>query len=212
MVGAILRRTLLALLAPLLLAACGTPAWAPDEDVARARYVHNGPTELVLYTMVNNRTGQGGHTGLMINGSQRVLFDPAGSWRHSHAPERNDVFYGMTPTMERFYIAYHARETWHLVVQRIEVPLAVADRAIRLAEQAGPVPNAYCTQSTSRILRQLPGFESLPQTFHPVRLSTAFGALPGVTTDHIYSDLPDDAVPERLRAQELRAEALLQEN
>lgn len=205
-----LRWLVLVIGTPLLVAACaGTPAWAPDEEVARARYVHDGPAELVLYTMISNRTGQGGHTGLMINGGQRVLFDPAGSWRHSRAPERNDVFYGFTPTMERFYVAYHARETWHLVVQRIEVSPQIADMAIRLAEAAGPVPNGYCAQATSRLLRQLPGFEGLPQTFHPVRLSTAFGALPGVSTETIFSDLPDSAVPERLAAQELRAQALL---
>jgi hypothetical protein len=204
-----LARLIALLILPLALAACaGERVWAPDDAVTRAAYVHDGQTELVLYTMVNNETGQGGHSGLMINGSQRVLFDPAGSWYHRTAPERNDLFYGMTPRMEEFYVAYHARETYHVVVQRIPVSRQVADMAIRLAAEAGPVPNAYCANSIARILRQLPGFEGIPQTFFPVRLSDAFAELPGVTSDRIYSDLPDDAPSVRLTAQEQRAAQL----
>lgn len=210
-IGVALRHRLaILLLLPLALAGCaGERVWAPDDAVTRAAYVHDGPSELVLYTMVNNETGQGGHSGLMINGSQRVLFDPAGSWYHRTAPERNDLFYGMTPRMEEFYVAYHARATYHVVVQRIAVPREVADLAIRLAAEAGPVPNAYCANSISRILRQLPGFADVPQTFFPVRLSEGFGAFPGVSTDRIYSDLPDDAPSVRLTGQEERAAQLL---
>jgi hypothetical protein len=204
-----LSRLIALLILPLALAACaGERVWAPDDAVTRAAYAHNGPNELVLYTMVNNETGQGGHSGLMINGSQRVLFDPAGSWYHRTAPERNDLFYGMTPRMEEFYVAYHARATYHVVVQRIAVSREVADFAIQLASEAGPVPNAYCANSITRILRQLPGFESIPQTFFPVLLSEAFAELPGVTSDRIYSDLPDDAPSVRLTVQEERAAQL----
>ena len=67
---------LLALLLPL--AACGAKSIiAPEAEVQRAIYRDDSPPSLTLYTMINNRNGEGGHSALMVNGSQRVLFDPA---------------------------------------------------------------------------------------------------------------------------------------
>ena len=76
------------------LAGCaGTAAsvWAPDEAVARARYVHEAPPSITLITVVNNTTGGGAHSALLINADERVIFDPAGTWHHPQLPERNDV-------------------------------------------------------------------------------------------------------------------------
>ncbi|NIL96596.1 MAG: hypothetical protein GTO62_05515, partial [Planctomycetales bacterium] len=61
---------------PLVLAACGGPAepvWAPDEVVKKAVYKHDGPPKVTLFTVVNVRSGSGGHAGLMINADQRIL-------------------------------------------------------------------------------------------------------------------------------------------
>ena len=81
-----------------VLGGCGA---APDrtryddlEVVQRAAYRHDGPPALTLYTMVSNKTGAGAHTSLMINGSQRVIFDPAGSVQHPDIAERGDVLFG----------------------------------------------------------------------------------------------------------------------
>lgn len=35
-----------------------------------------------LYTMVNNESGAGAHSALVINASQRVIFDPTGTFKH----------------------------------------------------------------------------------------------------------------------------------
>lgn len=195
-----------------LLAGC---APSPDrsrndslEAVARAVYRHDGPPALTLYTMVNNRTGAGAHTSLMINGSQRVIFDPAGSVQHSAIPERGDVLYGITPRIEDFYARAHARETFHVIIQRIEVDAATAEKALQLAINNGAVSQAFCAQSTAQILRQLPGFESIRPTFFPVNLSEQFGRLPGVTTRKLYENDADDkskAIAEfdaRIKAQQ----------
>ena len=50
-------------------------------EVAAAAYVAPGPKSISLITVVNNRSGSGGHSALVINGSQQVIFDPAGSFR-----------------------------------------------------------------------------------------------------------------------------------
>ncbi len=186
-------RILLSLVALLFLAACGAESkWASDEFVAAKRYVHDGPPMLTLFTVLSTRSGSGAHLGLMINGSQRVLFDPAGTFQHPNIPERNDVHYGITPAVVDFYIDYHARVTYDVVRQDIVVSPEVAEQAIRLVEAYGAVPKAYCTKSITAILRQLPGFESMPDSFFPRKAMEAFGRLPGVTTQTFSDDDPEE--------------------
>jgi len=179
----------LALVALAVLAACTKPAvYAPLEDVFAARYVHDGPTEIRLFNVISNESGSGEHAALLINGTERVLFDPAGTWQHPEAPEQHDVHFGMTDRLVYIYTYYHARRTHHVRIQTLQVPPEVAGRILHLARQAGPVPDAYCARSIAEILRQIPGFQDLPLTFYPNRLSDAFADLPGVVEERIYSD------------------------
>ena len=203
----ILRRAFLALGLLLGLAACGAePVWAPDDAVARARYEPPGESTITLFTMISNRSGAGGHLALMIDGEQRLLFDPAGTWRHPAAPERNDVIFGMTPQLLDFYTDYHARETYHIVVQELDVPPEVAAQLSRLVQEYGAVPKAQCTVSITRILRQVPGFENMPTSYFPRRAMDAFAELPGVRTTRIFDDDSDDnrEILGRQAAAELR--------
>lgn len=186
------RRTLLAGL-PLALAGCTGPSvWAPEDAVRRAAYVHDGPPALTLFTVRNVGSEAGAHTGLMINASQRVIFDPAGSFAHPAIPERNDVLFGITPRVAEVYTSYHARMSYFVVRQMIEVPAGTAEQALRLALAYGPVAKANCTRATSDILRQLPGFETINVTFLPDRLEARFSRIPGVVTQVFREYDPDD--------------------
>ncbi|AUQ52992.1 hypothetical protein [Phaeobacter inhibens] len=156
---------------------------ADDATLERVAYRHNGPPALTLYTMINNRTGKGAHTSLMVNASERVIFDPAGSFYADVVPERDDVLFGITPGVEKAYRGSHARSTHHVVVQRLEVTPEQAQRAYQLVRANGRVPGAFCANATTSILKQVPGLESLNVTFYPGNLSEQFGALPGVTTE-----------------------------
>lgn len=186
-------RIVLCLVALLGLAACGeTKApFAPEEQVIAARYEHPGPKTITLFTVINNRSDSGAHSGLLINGSQRVMFDPAGTWQHPRVPERNDLHYGITDKVIAFYIDYHARETFRVLEQTIVVSPEVAELAIQRAAAYGAVPKAQCANSISSILRGVPGFQSMPSTWFPNKLSDAFGALPGVTSKVITDDDDD---------------------
>lgn len=180
---------LLALLGLAFLVACTKPAvWAPEEDVIASRYVHDGPAEIVLFNVVSNDRDRGEHAALMINASQRVLFDPAGTWTHPLSPERHDVHYGFNEDQLFRYTYYHARRTHRVVIQHLEVDPATAEYILRLAEQAGPVPDAYCARSIFDILQQLPEFAHLRSSFYPNRLTAQFAQLPGVREEVIYSD------------------------
>lgn len=188
-----MRRIILSLFLLLGLTACAAESkWAPAEEVARARYVHGGPPTITLFTVVSNSSDNGGHAGLLINGSQRILFDPAGTWYHPQIPERNDVHYGMTENAVDFYIDYHARVTWRVYRHDLVVSPAVAEKAIQLAEAYGAVPKAMCTQAVTSILRDLPGFESIPRTLFPTTAMAAFEKLPGVTEQVFRDNDPDD--------------------
>ncbi|MGH1412682.1 MAG: hypothetical protein ACRBB0_04260 [Pelagimonas sp.] len=205
-----LRSLALIVLAALSLAGCATDKGFPDaspEQASKAAYVHNGPPALTLYTMISNSSGSGAHTSLMINGNQRVVFDPAGSVRMAHMPEINDVLYGITPRIKDFYERAHARNTYHVRIQRIEVSAEVAQKAIRLAQAAGPVPSAQCAASTARILSQLPGFESIKGTWFPNNLADQLATIPGVSERILReNDADDKAIAIREFEEELAQE------
>jgi len=176
----------------MMLASCGAqPIWAPDVDVARARYHHEGPATLTLFTVISNNTGSGAHSSLMVSGSERAIFDPAGTWYHPNLPERNDVHFGMTDPAVVFYIDYHSRVTFHTIIQEIQVSPEVAELALAEIKAYGAVPKSQCSKSITAILRRIPGFETIPATWFPKKASDVFGTLPGVTTRKVYDDDPD---------------------
>jgi hypothetical protein len=173
----------------------GVSVYDDDARVAAVSYSDPSPPSLTLYTMVNNRSGAGAHTSLLIDASETVLFDPAGSFKHSLTAERNDVLFGITPRVERDYRQSHARASHHVVIQEIPVTAEQAEIAYRAALKAGPVPGAYCASATSAVLRQVPGFENIVQTMYPVTLSESFGARPGVKTEKLYEN-DDETIDE----------------
>lgn len=189
------------------LAGCAAEeVWAPQEAVQRAAYAPGGAPSVTLVTMISNTNGTGGHSALIIDGAQRVLFDPAGSWHHPQVPERNDVLYGMSPPLLEFYMDYHARETYHVVLQEIDVSPATAAALTAAVQANGAVPQAQCSLSISRILSQTPGFESIGTSWFPIRTMERFAALPGVRESRIYDDDADDNL-ELLQAQARAAQS-----
>lgn len=184
------RRAFLALALPATLAACGADnIWASDEAIRTARYVADEPPSISLLTVIGIPRGEGGHSALMINGSQRVIYDPAGSWNHPLIPERHDVLYGITPNFRNFYIDYHARETFWVAEDTVQVPLAVAEAAIRAVERQGAANKSFCAVNTGQALRRVPGFEGAPTGFSPLKLRSWFLTLPGVQSKkHVDGD------------------------
>ncbi len=184
-----------ALLACVLLIGCEPakePQWAPEAEVTRAIYRDDGPSSITLITVIDNFRGSGAHAALLINASQRVIFDPAGTWYHPRLPERNDVHFGMTDNAVEFYIDYHARIQYRVVLQEVKVSPQVAELVMQRAMAYGSVPSAQCTKAVTSVLRDVPEFESLPSTWFPKRLSEAFANLPGVTTRVVYDNDPSD--------------------
>lgn len=184
-----------AVLALFALSACaGDNKWATDAQMAApsAHFVAAPPRTITLFTVQSTRNGSGAHSGLLINASEQVMFDPAGTWYHPYLPERGDVHYGVTPRMISYYIDYHARETFNVIEQTVVVSPEVAERVKQRAEAYGSVPSAQCAHSVSSILRGVPGFESISGTWYPNKLMKEFGQLPGVTSKLITDDDADN--------------------
>ncbi|WP_136683510.1 hypothetical protein [Falsirhodobacter xinxiangensis] len=184
-------RLILCLLGLLTLAACAEPKWADDAAVTRAVYTSQAPTSVTLFTVVRKRDGSSGHSGLMVNGAQRIIFDPAGSWNHPDVPERNDVLYGMTDKMVAFYIDYHARETYDVVEQTVPVTPQVAAMVAQRMQSYGAVPKAHCARAITGVLDGVPGFEDVGRTWYPTKLMQRFDQLPGVVKRTITDDSAD---------------------
>lgn len=190
-----MRIKLLWLVFPALLAGCGftaEPKWAPAEEVAQAVYRHEGPRTISLYTVINTVSGSGAHSAILVNGSQRVMFDPAGTWWNPRIPERNDVHFGIGPRVLDFYEDYHTRKTYYTVVQTVEVKPEVAEMALRAVQEYGAVPKAMCAKSVTSILSGLPGFENIKVGWFPKAAMRGFAELPGVVTKNLYDDDDDD--------------------
>ena len=186
-----MRRILLAVLAFGVLGACAEGPKGPeasDAQLLAEAYREPGPATLTLITMVNNNSGSGAHTALMVNGSQRVIFDPAGSFHNAAVPQQKDVLYGVTPRIFAAYQSAHARSAFHVVTQELVVTPEQAERALQLVTSHGAVPQALCTNATSGLLRQVPGFEDIGVTYFPKRLMEQFETRPGVRTDRYYED------------------------
>lgn len=161
-------------------------------EVAQARYLSGEPPSVTLYTVISNRNEAGAHSGLLINGRERVLYDPAGTWYHPTVPEQGDLHYGITDRMLSFYIDYHARETYRVVEQKRFVPQATVDLILQRTIAKGPAAKATCSQTLSSILIGVPGFENIRQTWFPNRMAEDFGRAPGVIQRVIRDGDPDE--------------------
>ena len=185
-----MKNFLFGLAALALVAGCAgdTTGDASIEAVNAAAFRASGPKSITIFTMINNRTGSGGHTAMLVNGSQQVIFDPAGSFRDPRVIERGDVLYGMTPGWVQAYKSAHARDTHHVVSQEITVTAEQAEQALRLVQANGSVPGAFCASATTEILAQIDGFENIDTTFYPEKLMNQFAQRPGVRTSRHYEN------------------------
>lgn len=186
--------------AALGLAGCAEHVYAPETEVATRAWVEPGPPTLTLVTVIGNRDGHGGHSALVVSGSQRVVFDPAGSWHHPLAPERGDVLFGMTPTMLDYFVDYHARPAYRVVLQEVAVAPETAERALALVRAHGAARRAHCGVAVSGILREV-GFAEVGRSWFPDRIMRDFAAVPGVEESVVTDDVEDPWAPERPAAR-----------
>ncbi len=171
-----------------LLAGCVNKDFAPVEAVAAARVATQDAPFVALVSMVNERSDGSEHSALLINGSQQVIYDPAGTFEHSKLPRRDDVIYGVTPDYADYYNSYHARFGFYVEVQKLEISLEMADALIARAQAEGAVPKLTCAIATSNILNDFEPFAQINTTIFPGRVRKLFSRIDGVETTIIRED------------------------
>ncbi len=168
------------------LAACTDATSARSEVIAASHYVSGEPPSLTVVNMRNVGSDASEHTGLLINGSEQVLFDAAGNYRHPRSPRAGDVHYGVTPTIFQSYKSFHARSDYYLTIQTLPLTLEQADALIARAKQQGPTRQMFCADGTSDVLQDIPGFSDMKRTMFPSVIERYFDNYPGVTKTTFY--------------------------
>lgn len=184
--------TCFSILALVVLMGCeGPEQYAPvasSMEITAAAYTSPLPASITLLTMVKEDGDFGEHTGILINASQQVLYDPAGTFRYSTSPNARDVNYGMHPSMVEYYKSYHARRGYYVVVQTVEVSPEIAELVFQRSVAQGQTEKLRCGISASSVLNGLPMFSDIPTTYFPGKIMTRFGEILGVTTTYVYEE------------------------
>lgn len=182
-----LSRAVAALAVATLLSGCEVYRPADPEEIARARYVSPEPPSVTLFSMVDVASGRSAHSALLINGSQQVLYDPAGTFTHPDLPRAGDIHYGMTPRFVDYYERYHARFSHFVEVQKVEVDRATADAVLARAEAEGKTLKMLCAGSVTGALQGIPLRQGAPHAVageHP----QGFLPHPGVEDGYVYEN------------------------
>ncbi len=188
-----LKRLLLCV--PLLLAACAEHVVSDPELVAARRYTSQERPYVELVTTVKRDTEKGAHVGLIINGSERVIWDPAGTFQHEDLAEVEDVHHGATDRLVSYYKRYHARFSHYVQSQRVYLDPASAERLLISARNHGAVPKMFCSTATADVLRVLPQFANVSRSMFPERLRASFARIPGVEDSYIEEQDTGQNVP-----------------
>lgn len=181
-------RAILALMTLVLVSGCEVYAPAAPEEIARAVHVSDEPPSISLLSMVNARSGRSAHAALLINGSQRVLYDPAGTFTHPDLPRAGDVHYGMSPEFVDYYERYHARFSHFVHVQTVQVDRATADRILANAQAEGKTLKLHCGLAVAGALGGVPLFGDVRRSYFPEGAREDFARIPGVTERFIHED------------------------
>lgn len=145
-----------------------------------------GPWRLRIAIFEMRSLGLPYHTGLLIDAPEgRILYDPAGRWRHQECQRHADVHHPMTDATVAAYLNRDgfgfAPESWQLHLFEAEVPAAVASRAHSLAIDRIPAPSLACTHSVATLLSELDGFDDLRAHVVTARLLSALQARPDLS-------------------------------
>ena len=168
-----------------LLSACADFENDDPAVVSSRAYVSEEAPFVALLTMVNENGNSGEHSGILINASQTVLYDPAGSFRYEQQLARSrDIHYGMSPTMVDYYQRYHARFGYYVVTQKIYISAEEAEALFRKANEIGTTGQLRCGLSASSVLNSIPRFANIPTTYWPGKIMNAMAEVSGIETSY----------------------------
>ncbi len=178
-------KNLFTIIALVILSACADYENDDPAVVSSRTYISEEQPYVELLTMVNESGDFGEHSGIVINASQTVLYDPAGSFRYEAELARSrDIHYGMSPRMVDYYKRYHARFGYYVVAQRVYLSAEEAEALFRKANEIGTTGQLRCGLSASQTLNSISRFANIPSTYWPGKIMEAMAEVPGVETSY----------------------------
>ena len=178
-----------------MVSACAEHIVSDPATVAAVRYKSDEPPYVELVTMVKKSTGKGAHSALIINASERVIFDPAGTFQHEELAEVEDVHHGATDRLVSYYQRYHARFSHFVHVQRVYLDPQTAERLLRRAQSNGAVGKMFCSNETAQVLKTVPQFSNFRTSMFPELLRVDMAKVPNVIDSYVYEDDDGQNVP-----------------
>lgn len=169
-----------------LITGCEFYRAASPGDISQAAFSSTEPASITLISMVKTRDDRSAHSALLINGSQQVLYDPAGTFQHPDLPRSGDIHYGVTPRFLDYYERYHARFSHYVQSQRVEVDRDTANRILANAQAKGKSPKMLCAVAVADVVNSEDPFRSVNVTMFPEGLRRDFAEIPGVRDSFIY--------------------------
>lgn len=180
-----MHRAFLALIAVLVLSGCEVYRSADPAEIDAARYVSDAPPSITLMSMVNSKSNRAAHSALLINGSEQVIYDPAGTFQHPELPRRGDVHYGITPRYLDYYERYHARFSYYVHAQTVPVSRQTANQVLANVQSRGRTPKMFCAESVTGALKPMAPFQNLHMTLNPETVREDFAQISGVQDSYV---------------------------
>jgi hypothetical protein len=180
-----MRRAVLFLTAILALSGCELYRTAEPVEIEAARYVSDEAPSVTLLSMVNSQSNRSAHSALLINGSEQVIYDPAGTFQHPDLPRAGDIHYGITPRFLDYYERYHARFDYYVHAQTVEVSRTTADQVLANVKARGRTPKMMCADSVTAALKPVPPFQNMHTTLFPEKVRRDFAQISGVEDRYV---------------------------
>ena len=169
----------------LALSACAT---ADKDELASVAYRSDAPASATLVTVTAGEGGSGVHSALVINASERVIYDPAGTFSHPDTRRVGDVIYGVTDEVLDLF-ALHNADVWHVAtLQTAPLPPRAAETLLERARDNGGALPGFCAISVSEVIDGVPPLAAVEGSMWPGDLREDFAKLPGVRTVEVRDD------------------------
>lgn len=172
--------------AALMLAGCAGSVFGRDPQPEPAARAYPGPYLLRIAIFEQRQLDLPFHSGLLIHAPEgRILYDPAGWWRHDQCRRSADVFHPMTDRTEADYLARGSFVSrpgfWRLHLFEARVGAEVASLAHARALARAPQPALGCAYAVADLLSGLPGFEDIRPRIVTAEFLDALIARPGLS-------------------------------
>jgi hypothetical protein len=157
----------------LLLAGCGGLDPSADADLLQelraetSYFPDNAPPSATLL-LSEHKGGSGAvHAALVITGSERVIYDPSGSFTHPDTRRLGDVVYGASDPVVEMFALHNADKDHDAMMRRIPLSAEEAEQMLARARSRGGAMPGYCAKSVADVMRAAPRFAAMRDTFWP---------------------------------------------